>query len=46
MFPVTIHLALTAKNKYPDNKIFMIGDYENALIKEFEEYLPEIPQWK
>jgi phosphoglycolate phosphatase-like HAD superfamily hydrolase len=86
------HLALAAKNKYPDDKILMIGDapgdfkaarsngvlffpinpgheeaswerfykeglkrfysgkyagdYEKALIKEFDGYLPETPGWK
>jgi phosphoglycolate phosphatase-like HAD superfamily hydrolase len=87
----TEHLALAAKNKYPDEKILMIGDapgdfkaarsngvlffpinpgheeaswerfykeginrfftgkfagdYEKALIKEFDNYLPEHPKW-
>jgi phosphoglycolate phosphatase-like HAD superfamily hydrolase len=86
------HLALAAKNKYPDHKILMIGDapgdfkaarsngvlffpvnpgheeaswerfykeglerffagkyagdYEKALIKEFDGYLPETPHWR
>lgn len=86
------HLALAAKNKYPDHKILMIGDapgdlkaarsngvlffpinpgheelswerfykeglkrfyegkfsgdYEKALIDEFDSYLPETPHWK
>ena len=88
----TEHLALAAKNKYPDHKILMIGDapgdfkaarsngvlffpinpgheevswerfykeglnrffagtfagdYEKALISEFDNYLPEKPIWK
>jgi phosphoglycolate phosphatase-like HAD superfamily hydrolase len=88
----TEHLALAAKNKYPDHKILMIGDapgdfkaarsngvlffpinpgheeaswesfykeglnrffagtfsgeYEKALISEFDNYLPEKPHWK
>ena len=88
----TEHLALAAKNKYPDHKILMIGDapgdfkaaksngvlffpinpgheeaswerfykeglnrffsgtfagdYEKALIHEFDNYLPEKPYWK
>jgi phosphoglycolate phosphatase-like HAD superfamily hydrolase len=88
----TEHLALAAKNKYPEHKILMIGDapgdlkaarsngvlfypinpgheeaswerfykeglnrffdgkfageYEKSLVKEFDAYLPENPNWK